>query len=403
VVKYRNLGAVDLKRESTVQYTRYLTPNQIPAIPVPAYRYWNSQVQLADGANVQSSDGLPFDPSEFTGIRAIRFRAVCQKTAGVFAVAPAFRIVDELGAVYLTVNPVFIGQSSIVDLAFTPDVVAHTYFLQLTKTAALDFWGLFNPYLYIASSLSQKMTFQVPIGVSPTHVAAAGPPAVYSTTSAVYVVLSSAFLTGHIPAAFTKTNWATVTGWTLRVIANKSTDAGNVALFNRTANAMVAGSEIAIGAGDGVHYPIYTINFADNAVNFTAGNVFELRGKTGGTLRLDNGALYLTCNPVTATKLTQMMDFYVAGEGGLSAFGVFYAQDWPLSAAFGFNGTNSVHENINLRDLTAASNAAPVLAFAGVTGEYLESSPAAMVDQHHFIGNPPVADHCPTAFWTGQI
>jgi hypothetical protein len=139
----------------------------------------------------------------------------------------------------------------------------------------------------------------------------------------------------------TEANWQTVDHWTLEVIGTLGAspyaydDADPivrgpfyVALFNKTTGLMVTGTEVSFDQTDKMPHRA-TIDFANDAANFTDGDEFEIRVRLeGGGLYLDNnvGLLYraeLYCTLAPVTKIEVYMKFGTV----VGSFGVIGSYD----------------------------------------------------------------------------
>lgn len=144
----------------------------------------------------------------------------------------------------------------------------------------------------------------------------------------------------------TEANWQTVDHWTLEVIGclayspyyfapYEPITQGpmRAALFNKTTGLMVSGTEIVFSETDQIPRR-KTIDFANNAVNFTDGDEFELRIKLDGGMDGDGwptaddnvgllyrADLYCTLQPVTRIEV------YMAFGSVIEGFATYYSYD----------------------------------------------------------------------------
>lgn len=272
-------------------------PDECPGITGPAVLdFGDSEVFNAPAVDFTSPSQVYYDPNDYPGMTSIRFRAVV--TTGTsnpadFPPSPSFEIVDELGTVYASISPTLAISPSFdyearIDQAVTlSTTAAHSYFIKSNSGLVFQ---LLVPQIWIFLEESDQAKFQIPLLMGTEYDGDGG----YFTSSTSYIVPPGASLEAAIfkktAAAFDEIDF-----WEVRVLADRNTKAGAIALFNKTTNTKVAATELTIATGDAVNSVLYSATFSDTATDFTDGDDFEFRIKRtagSGTVAVLNGSVF---------------------------------------------------------------------------------------------------------------
>lgn len=246
-------------------------------LTTPVVLHFGDAELLTNATDERMGSSILYDPADYPGVTSIRFRAFVARDTATYSTAPNIKIVDENAVVYLNLTPTIpnfgMGNTAFIDVAFTPDSNAHTYYLQLSKVATTSGkkFQVSTPELWVFLTASKQAKLQIPMAVG-FDIQTFG---VYSYVTGSYAAITGTQVFKNDAGRFKNVDYRQ-----LRVVAEPNSGAGKVALFDKTADAMVAGSELTIAIGDLTHYAEYSVQFAESAM--VADHEYELRGyKTG--------------------------------------------------------------------------------------------------------------------------
>jgi hypothetical protein len=299
---FRNIGSVDLKRNSRVRFDKILQPEE----PVPQ-GHFKAQVPIEmlmseifdDTFDVQyNSTGVYYDPADYDGVQNVWFQSTLENNA--FPGDTRFLdLVDENGVLYSTVSVTqgFPGMYTRVRAAFVPANIPHLYCLKTRAAPGGDSFEMdtYDGKILVDQDNATLTKVHVPmiagdISTGGGAVDAAGDDQQLwcgQGAQAAYDYISGALFAPipewHQIFLLEKAKWQTVINWELEVNANTSygnpgTGNGKAALFNLTTGLMVTGSELSWAANTP---PVNKrIQWANNAVNFTDLDEFVVLFKT---------------------------------------------------------------------------------------------------------------------------
>jgi hypothetical protein len=286
------------------------------------------------------------DPADYSGIIDAWFEVMVD--SGQTEAGHEFKLVDETGYVYATIDctTAHNGLGRIRE-HFTLSAVARNYYVRMEYTGPNWCASSTSRAMIVLDIVNPTITrIQIPLldsNQSAPGCAATGeeqhdwPIFVYAYCGRYrrdeygYDDGDTTGTSGNNPRQFVlfkkdELKWDTIDHWDLEVIGGLWNLAeGRVALFNKTTNQMVAGSELIWQDGDspfpaeliaywgpivGCHPLRKTIRIENNAVNFTNGDEFELRLRAvGGVDNWDevvlvySACLYATVTPVTKCEV----------------------------------------------------------------------------------------------------
>jgi hypothetical protein len=246
--------------------------------------------------------------TDYDGTLTYRFEVICTNTS---TSARVVSLVDSSGASKATVT---VAASTAVPTRFeniwTPNTGADNYRVS-TPAVASGVLTCFTARMKIQQVNATKTKIYIPL-VSDDYNAADNDTSVNggsvdTTTSNVYAPVTPGHYSLWTKDSSKFADLAAGTPWTFEVVTAGELTGGRVALFNRNTGIMVTGTEVNPST---LTQDLFTLSFADNAVQFTNGNSFEVRMRraSGGTTRIQH--LYRAGLWVKLTNLNKADIYY---------------------------------------------------------------------------------------------
>jgi hypothetical protein len=409
-----------------------------PGLTGPAVFDFGDLEYFNDGVAQVSPCQFTYDPRDYPGLTEIRIIGGLAKEDVAYETAPTISLVDDDGTVYWTLDAgaVYIpnADDTYFLLARFDDVVTlhtslekKTYYLKWSKvSAAGGGFEAMNPQVWIFFEESDQAKFQLPM-LRGLFLDGNG---LYDDSNPGSTLDTYAQMDGQISGAVVPVEtgaFSEVDYREIYIVAHKSTGAGTVALKDITAGTIIAATEIAIAAGNGTDYVVYTLQLPEST--FTVGNEIAFWGKhsvlnqrvilVSADLNVKVGSP--TTGYFTAPDLcAEAAEVYV--RAGVVDCEVVYRDRaylhksayWPGSALFYYEGTERNSFFLTLIDTgtiaVPALTAVTTLSFgAGLTYHQERSAAISLTDLHLYAsgrdgsGSSTTPDVDVTAFIVGAI
>ena len=275
---------------------------------------------------------MEVDTADYPGLIQAYFEVICVGYPGDVA------LVDSGGNEMCRLTFAYTGTSDFERkrTAFTLNSGVDTYYL---KTFGADEAGVFFRHARIILEVQDSARLRVQLHMVDGDQSAGGPygdDEAYDNINAFQLSISGnpysyGGSAGEDPWQFraflkTEANWQTVDHWTFEVIGASYPgypSAWRAAVFNRTTGLMVAGTEIVFD--DDINVPTRkTIDFANDAVNFTDGEEFDVRFQldSGDWGLVDRAALYAVLDPAVKCEIHWLICY---------SEGSWYGSQFPAS------------------------------------------------------------------------